>query len=140
MKTVDWNHCEQLVSVLADQVTVSGFMPDMLIAVARGGWIPARLLARQLEIKRMASIGLSYRDVERKQLEAYSLPSGVTEKKLLVIEDRLETGKSLIEAIELLQQQSAKVCSACFYIRSDSLIRPDFYLEEDDQEIVFPWD
>ncbi|MGY0218648.1 phosphoribosyltransferase [Endozoicomonadaceae bacterium StTr2] len=140
MKTINWNSCEKLVSTLANQVTTSRFMPDMLIAVTRGGWVPARLLARQLKIKPMASIGLSYRDTERKQLEAYSLPSGVSGKRLLVIEDRLETGKSLIKAVELLQQQSADVCTACFYIRSDSLIKPDFYLGEDDQEIIFPWD
>ena len=41
----DWDKVLQLCKILADKIKKSNFKPDVIVAVARGGWIPARILA-----------------------------------------------------------------------------------------------
>ena len=83
-------------SDLARKIEESGYHPDYLVGLARGGWIPTRLLSDALGVKEILSVGMRYADATRTSLVAYSLPAPMpTGKRLLLIEDCLESGKSL---------------------------------------------
>ncbi len=137
---LSWDIFQQNILQLAENIKQSGYQPDMLVAIARGGWIPAVFLSDQLKVKRIASIGLSYADEERSTFEFYSLPSGISGKRVLLIEDRLETAKSLCFSLEQLDSRVLDVKAACLYTRSDSIIIPDFSLGATDQVVKFPWE
>ncbi len=141
IQKASWLEIDRWTVELADIIKQSEFRPTLLIALARGGWIPTRLLSNFLLVNRITSIGLTYKDSQRKELVAYSFPEPIAEgEKILLIEDRLETGKSLIKAVEMLKSRNADVRTACFFIRTDSLIKPDYYLKKIDDEIIFPWE
>lgn len=140
MRNIDWNEFEDLIDALSKKIISDNFQPDILIAIARGGWVPARYLSDKLSVKKMASIGLTYTDSNRTVIEAYSYPGNLDGKKVLVIEDRLESAKSLKTAKELLFEDAADVRAATLFIRSDSIVKPEYYLSSDDEEIIFPWE
>ena len=113
----------------------------MLIGLARGGWIPTRLLSDRLNVKEIASIGIGYEDEARTKLKAYALPGlARTGLKVLLIEDRLESGKSLRKAFEILCEQGAAVKTAAYFSRTDSVMTPDYCLCQTNDDIIFPWE
>jgi uncharacterized protein len=141
MKKITWLEFETLIKDLSGKILVDKFNPTILIALARGGWVPTRFLSNSLKIKQLASIGLTYSDETRTNLVSYSFPEPIGSiDKILLIEDRLETGRSLVEAKKIFELKGAEVKTACLYIRSDSIIRPDYFLDSIDENIIFPWE
>lgn len=140
---LDWAEVTALACHLSALVMASGFSPDMLVAIARGGWIPTRLLSRELGVKKLASIGIVYADPARIVPTIYSAPDVPRDcRALLVVEDRVETGRALIVAAHHLRSCGADltVKSACFFHQTSSLIVPDFSLGARDSIIRFPWE
>lgn len=140
MRQYNWDDVNSCTSMLAMKILKSQFRPDMLVAVARGGWIPARLLSNTLGIQKLASIGLTYTDRDRTSIVVYSIPSLNKCDKLLVVEDCLATGKCMVEAIKILLSKGANVKTAALFVRTDSILLPDYYIAITDEEMVFPWE
>lgn len=141
MKELSWDEVMKITDILANKINGSNFHPDWLVGLARGGWIPTRLLSDKITVKKLASIGITYTDSERKVLEAYSLPSMIQKgQKILLIEDRLESGKSLKKAKEIFETKGIIVKTACYFIMTKSVITPDFFLDLNDEDIIFPWE
>lgn len=141
MVNISWEETKSLVVELSQKIKESEFQPDILIALARGGWVPTRFLSDGLGVKKLSSIGLTYADKERKDLVFYSFPEPINEgEKILLIEDRLETGKSMKVALEALKVKGAFVKTASLFIRTDSIIVPDYFLSTRDENIIFPWE
>lgn len=138
---MDWVEVNVAIKNLSLMILESGFRPDLLIAVARGGWIPTRLLSSKIGQHKIASIGLSYEDNARNNLSIYSIPQPIVQgQKLLVVEDMLESGRSLDKAVDELGKYGAVVRSASLFIQSSSLFIPDYYISIVDNRIAFPWE
>ena len=75
MKKFTWNQFEQLVIELSKKMNQDNYNPDLLVAVARGGWIPTRYLSDSLKVKKVASVGVTYKSDERTDLDFYSFQS-----------------------------------------------------------------
>lgn len=127
--------------VLANQVKQDHFEPEILIAVARGGWFPTRFLSDLLSVKNIASIGVKYIDDERTKLYAYSnptIPDNVN--NILIIEDMLESGKSIKWAQNFYIEQGFNVKIASVYITDKTPFYPDYYCNKIDIKTKFPWE
>lgn len=79
---------------------------DLIVAIANGGIIPAALINQRLQI-RMELLQLSFRNAQQKPI--YERPQlmeeihfDVTGKTILLVEDRVKTGATLLYAKELL--------------------------------------
>lgn len=141
MQKISWTDLSRHISDLSDQIISSGYKPTMLVAIARGGWIPTRLLSNALGVKKITSIGLAYDDNERTKLSFYSVPTPINpDDRYLVIEDKLETGKSMIESVHFLTSKKSIVKTASLFITHNSIITPDYYLSITDEETIFPWE
>lgn len=140
-KSLDWDAFYSAVQNLAEKVKKSGFRPSILIAVARGGWIPVRFLSDSMGIKKIASVGLTYRDKDRKELELYSFPEPIDQNSsVLLVEDCLESGNSLFHAKVILQQRGATIKTASLFTTAKTTEDPDFFLERLDLPPRFPWE
>ncbi|RAE67390.1 phosphoribosyltransferase, partial [Burkholderia multivorans] len=60
-------------------------------------------------------------------------------KKLLVVDDVADSGRTLALVLELLKKNGAEAQSAVIYAKSASIVDPDFVWKRTDQWIVFPW-
>jgi len=47
---VEWDRVEDFIALLARRIRADGFAPDLIVAIARGGFVPARLLADHLDV------------------------------------------------------------------------------------------
>lgn len=140
-----WDQIYDMLIELAKRVKNSGFKPDLIVGVCRGGWAPARVMSDLLENANTASI----------RIEFYLAP-GVTAKKpvisqaimvpvkganVLVVDDVADTGESLKVAVEHLDVCGAKsIMTATLYYKPQSIFKPDCFIVETDQWIIFPWE
>lgn len=141
MKKYNWDEFIKDTEILANNIIDSKFKPDMLVAIARGGWIPTIFLSDMLKVETISSIGMSYQDKKRTKLTAYSIPLLNSQiKSILLIEDRLESAKSLKEAKNFFERKCLHVRTCSLFIHSKSIVIPDYYIESNDEEIIFPWE
>ena len=130
---------------LARSIAGSGFRPEIIIAVARGGLLPAGHLSYALGVKLSDAINVEfYTDVHETLpdpvlLEPLLDTDAIRGKKLLVVDDVADSGRTLALVLELLSRQGAECKSAVLYAKSKSVVSPDYVWKRTDQWIVFPW-
>lgn len=130
---------------LAQQIADSGFTPDIIIAVARGGLLPAGALSYSMGIKLSDAMNVEfYTDVHETLpdpvlLEPLLDVNAIAGKKLLVVDDVADSGRTLDLVLELLRPHAAEVKSAVLYGKSRSAVSPDYVWRHTDEWIVFPW-
>ncbi len=132
---MDWITFEQEVKKLSKKID---YKPDMIVGITRGGIIPARLLSTFLQVKDVYCISVRKRDKERKVVT--EILENLVNKDILLVEDMLETGRSLIVVKQYLESKGAKVKTACLYTMPTSKIEPDFYLNQVNEIKIFPWE
>jgi hypoxanthine phosphoribosyltransferase len=130
---------------LAQQVVDSDFVPDIVIAIARGGLIPAGAVAYSIGVKAAGTLNVEfYSDVEETLpdpvvLEPLLDTNAIIGKSLLVVDDVADSGRTLALVIDLLRAHAADVRSAVLYTKPRTIVRPDFSWRETDKWINFPW-
>jgi len=126
---------------LAKAIEAAGFQPQLLVGLARGGWIPTRLLSGALGVKEIVSIGMKYTDAARTVLATYSTPAPMpSNQRLLLIEDCLESGLSMAIARDILISAGNSVKTAALFVTSGTIHLPDFYNRPLNVAPRFPWE
>ena len=132
---MDW---AQLASEVQRLSEIIDFQPDLIIGIVRGGLVPARLLSSFLGVPNMYA--LTVKKIEGDRRVASSIDEDLTGKAALLVEDALETGKSLIVASDYLTGKGATVKTACLYTLQETEVTPDFSLEQVSKIPTFPWE
>jgi len=140
-----WNQIYSLLLKLADAVQKSGFEPDVIVGVSRGGWIPARIMSDLLENPKLANVTAEFYVgvAETKHEPSITQPVSVSVKgkKVLVVDDLADTGKSLkLVNLHLKKQGASEIKIATIYYKPWSIIVPHYYEKETRCWIVFPWE
>ena len=123
---------------LGRKIKDSGYEPDMIIGILRGGAVPARYLSTALDVEDMSMIEV-VKDGEGRRVVAaptYDLDG----LEIFLVEDVLESGKSLDVGKKYLESNGAIVKTACLYTMPVSEIEPDFSLKEIEYVVTFPWE
>jgi len=67
---VSWEQFRTLARQLALLVRSSGFKPDMIVAIGRGGYMPARVLSDYLDIYNLSGFKIEHYRRAQKQVQA----------------------------------------------------------------------
>ncbi|MCE0539495.1 phosphoribosyltransferase [Kineosporia rhizophila] len=131
---------------VAQSIADSGFRPDMVIAVARGGLLPAGSISYALGVKAAGTLNVEfYSDVEETLpdpvlLEPLLDTAAIVGKRLLVVDDVADSGRTLDLVLELLRNHHPdEVRSAVLYTKPRTIVQPDYFWRETDLWINFPW-
>lgn len=140
-----WSQIYDMLLALAQKIQCSGYVPDVIVGVARGGIIPARILTDLLEAPLLASVQVEfYVDIAQPTLEPtlkQSLTADIAGKRALLVDDIADTGKSLkLAQIHLQQQGAAQTKTAALYTKPHSITTPNYYEKQTSRWVVFPWD
>ncbi len=136
-----YNHCLQL----SERIVNSGFIPDVIVGIARGGWIPARILSDVLYANTLQNIRIEYyTDVAEKGKEpkiTQPLTGSMKDKNILLVDEVADTGDTLQHAIDHVKALGAKgVRSAVLHYKPSSIVKPDFFMVETTSWTVYPWE
>jgi uncharacterized protein len=141
MTRLTWDAVGLLTDNLARIIRESTYQPNLIVAVARGGFIPARLLSSRLKVNRMGSIGIAYEGSDRRTTHIYNVSAPINNTdSILIVEDALETGHSLAEACTILKRDAMIVRTAAYYFTPESIITPDYTVQMLSQVPEFPWE
>lgn len=142
---LSWELFGQAQEELAQQIADSDFSPEVLVAVARGGMLPGGALTYSLGVKLTDAINVEfYTDVEETLPDPVLLApmldtDSIRGKRILVVDDVADSGRTLALVLKLLRGFGADVRSAVLYAKPTTVISPDFVWKATDKWIVFPW-
>ena len=140
-----WNDIQSLAEKTADMIKEDGFDADIIIAVSRGGFDPARIISDQLGIRKLASLQIIYYSSVAEKREKpeilFPLNAQIEGLKVLVVDDVSDSGHSLIVVKKYIEEQGvAEVRIATLHHKPWSEFKPDYYAEEVDKWILYPWE
>ena len=143
----NWEYIYGLCRDVADQVRESEFEPDVIVALARGGWFAGRCLCDFLAMDDLTSLKMEhYVGTAQKSGEPevrYPMPEGsVKGKDVLIIDDIADTGGSIEHAYEYVTERDAgEVRTGTLQLLQTSEFDPDYVGERLDQWtwVVYPW-
>ncbi len=140
-----WDEIYRLLLSLANTIRNNGFGPEMIVGVSRGGWLPARVMSDLLENPKLANVAAEFyvgiAETKGKPVITQPVSVSVEGKKVLVVDDVVDTGESLRLVRSHLKDQGAKeVKTAAIYYKPWSVMIPDYYEKETRSWIVFPWE
>ena len=130
---------------LAQQVADSGFEPDLILSIARGGLFLGGALGYALEVKNLFVMNVEfYTDVEERLDLPVVLPPSLdavdlTGANVLIADDVADTGKTLELVRDFCAGYVAEVRTAVVYEKPRSIVRCDYVWKRTDRWIDFPW-
>jgi hypoxanthine phosphoribosyltransferase len=143
-----WSEADRWAETIAARVRAAGRGPETIVALTRGGWVPARLVADRLGIKRLVSLRAQHWGVTATPSGRAELTEGlsgpVKGQNVLIVDDITDTGQSLeLASAHVREAGAGRVESAtCLHI-SHSKFVPTYFAEEIPREawvwVVFPW-
>lgn len=143
--TISWADTGRLCESLASAISSSGFRPDMIVGISRGGLVPARILSDIMGVRELFTIRVSFYTGVGKTATAPKIVQPLVErlegKRVLLVDDVSDTGRSLMVAKEHLKEMGAKeVKVATLHFKPHSKFKPDFFMSETDAWLVYPWE
>jgi hypothetical protein len=144
-ESMGWEQFYELSKKTGEKMIQVNYVPDTIIGLARGGWCFSRVLCDLLGVKDLLSLKVEHWGVtatpDGEAKIRYPLNVDLSGKKVLVVDDISDTGKSLRVATEHVKNLKAlEVKTATLLLLNGSEFTPDFYGEELPWRwVVFPW-
>lgn len=147
VRFITWAEGITLSETLAKKIRESIYRPEVIIAISRGGLVPARIISDVLGVDDVISMGVKYwglaqRRAERPLLYHSIEPGVIRDRKVLIADEVADTGHTLMLAKSLLDLiGAAEVKTAVLHLKTTSRFTPDYYAEKVEEWvwISYPW-
>ncbi|MCC6003221.1 MAG: phosphoribosyltransferase [Thermofilum sp.] len=147
-KLVRWEEVVRWCRELAEKIESARYSPDLIVAIARGGYVPARLLCDFLDVHDLLSIQVLHwgkaAEITAVAHVRYPYEVDLRGKNVLLVDDIVDTGDSVIVARDYITSKwkpSNLKIAAMQWISPVAKVKPDFYVEEVKEWIwyQYPW-
>ena len=143
---ISWARFYSLCRRLVRRIDASGFRPDLIVALARGGYMPARIVADFFGVMELASFRIEhYRGTHKWPVTrvADRLNVDVNDRRVLLVDDVSDSGDTFQVAIAHVHETGtpAELRTAVMHHKVVSRYVPDFYAARvlKWRWIVYPW-
>ena len=130
---------------LATEIVESGFEPDIVLAIARGGLGLAMGLGYALDVKNLSAVNVEFYTGVDERLDVPIMlpptPSAVdlSGLKVLIADDVADTGKTLEHVRAYCADHVAETRIAVIYEKPWTVVPPDYAWRQTDKWVDFPW-
>ena len=144
-EVLTWSDFGTGVRQLAQMITESGYQPDIILGIARGGLIPAGSLGYALSVKNTYVINVEYyTDVDERLEVPTILPPylelvDLEQADVLVVDDVADTGHTLQMVHEYVVGKVATARTAVLYEKPRSVIKSDYVWRRPSRWLNYPW-
>lgn len=146
---VSWKKLDSLCRKLAERIQGEKFKPELIVAVSRGGLVPAQIISHSLKNSELYVIKADYYkdDVAKDNMEwnkkpviTQKLDKDIKGKKILVVDEVTDSGATAIKVkkyIESLKPKEARYLTV--HWKPWSKFKPDYYAERAEGWVAYPW-
>ncbi|WP_165063602.1 phosphoribosyltransferase [Marisediminicola senii] len=144
-ETLGWDEFGEAARLLAADILRSGFRPDVVVAIARGGLLLAGAVAYALDVKSCGALNVEfYTGVDARLPEPVVLAplldsESLDDKRVLIVDDVSDSGRTLAMVVDLVARAGADARSVCLYSKPGTVLEPDFVWKSTSRWIDFPW-
>jgi len=123
---------------------VKEFKPDTLLAVARGGLTLGHFMAQAMDTRRLFALNSIHYNKERKldSLEIFNIPDLSSAKRVVVVDDIVDSGETLKGVLELLKKEypNCEFKLATIFYKPTAIIEADYKIKEAHEWVDFFWE
>jgi uncharacterized protein len=144
-EVLSWESFGSASRELAEQVAASGYVPDVIMAIARGGLFIAGALGYDLDVKNLHVVNVEfYTGVDERLDMPVMLPPvpaavDLAGARVLIADDVADTGETLKLVHDFCRDHVAEARIAVIYEKPRSLVKCDYVWRSTDLWIEFPW-
>lgn len=136
---ITWDEFHQDTKELARKIKKNGAF-NKIVAISRGGLLPAGILAYELDIRNSQAINISsYDNDERREDKDIVICSeiGDIDEQTLIVDDLSDSGRTF----HLVRRIFPQACYVAVYAKPQGQSEVDIFTREmPDEWLVFPWD
>jgi hypoxanthine phosphoribosyltransferase len=140
---ISWPEYGELTEALAEKVRSGNVSFDLVLGIARGGIPVAMVVSDRLGVQLDYVNVKSYSGIAKRSRPKIlsALSEGVTGKSVLLVDDLVDHGVTLGMLKRHVEKRGPKLVRTAVLIKKPwSRTHPDYYLEDDDRWIVFPFE
>ena len=141
-----WTQIEDLAIRLADQLPTSY---DVMLVITRGGMVPACIISERLNLRNILVAAVLFYTGQERTLDKpifLQFPADplLSKRRVLIVDDVWDSGRTIMAVRERVLDCGGYPQTAVLHYKparnTFSGDRPDFYVDETDAWIVYPWD
>ncbi|HQJ07706.1 MAG TPA: phosphoribosyltransferase family protein [Deltaproteobacteria bacterium] len=143
---LSWEDVENLLWETFVSLRSSGFDPDVIIGVARGGLVPARILTDYLQKKYICTFQMGHwaegKTLSEKPTIVFPLPEvDLSDKRVLVVDDVSDVGGTMEGVVQYLSSRVGDIKTAVLVNKADSRFKTDYCprIMKQWRWVLFPW-
>jgi len=142
---VSWEELDRLVGVLADRLAGRQF--DVLLAITRGGLVPAGMLAYRLRLRDILVAAVEYYDElgqpgPRPTFFQFPADQLLRGKRVLIVDEVWDSGTTIHAVTERVRRAGGSTVTAVLHYKPEHSVvpdRPDVYAVATDEWVVYPF-
>ena len=116
---------------------------DTLIPISRGGLSMGQMLGEYYDIREVYAINtIGYEDTKKlDEVKVFHVPDLSKAKKVLIVDDIVDSGDTLVEVLKTLKNQYPHVIfwTASIFYKPTAVIEPTWWVKEPQGWIEFFW-
>ena len=145
-EAISFNYVLRLSKILSRKIRVSGYVPDIIVAIGRGGYVPGRLISDLLLFNNLISMRIEHYAITSEMRPEsnirFPISVDINGKKVLIVDDLTDTGDTLSLAVNYIWSlKPAEVRTAVLQHKNCSTYVPDFYAQKiiKWRWVIYPW-
>lgn len=144
---LSWFDVDKLIISMLPRL--QGFNYDLVIAITRGGIIPAAILAERLAIQQVLVASVVFYEDEALHLDwpvfmQFPDDSLLRAKQALIVDDIWDRGKQVVSVTERVKYAGGQSRSAVLHYKPHRSYfpdkAPDVYAAQTEDWVIYPWD
>ena len=142
---MSWPDLGEATRALAVEIADDGYVPDLILGIARGGLLVAGALSYALGVKNTFTMNVEfYTGVDERLPVPMILPPvpdlvDLHDSRMLIADDVADTGQTLALVKGFCAGQVGEVRTAVLYEKPRSIVRSDYVWRRTEAWITFAW-
>ncbi|RMF04557.1 MAG: phosphoribosyltransferase [Chloroflexi bacterium] len=142
-----WHDVDKIINTLTPRLM--GYNYDIVLAITRGGIVPAAIFAERLNILQVLVASVDFYEDEEHDLDwpvfmQFPADSALRGKQVLIVDDIWDRGKQVVNVTERVNQAGGRPFSVVLHYKPHRSRfpdkSPDFFGVETSDWIIYPWE
>jgi len=137
---VSYEDLQKRCITLADQIVHSGFKPDIVVSITRGGLLSAYFLADLIGVKSIEMVNIESKQWWREIQDMTKIIKDFSQFKVLIVDDLIDSWNTITYIFSNYKFDRPNTKIAVIYLKEWAKIQADFFVEKiTDEWIIFPY-